>query len=250
MKPKFLITSLTSCSGCIAVLLSLDIFKDFLEKAEIIHFPFILDQDKIEECDVALIEGCVSEQNQVKILKQIRKKSKKVIALGMCAAFGGILNLSTEKQGDPISNYIEIDGIIPGCPPPSKILGNAIFDLLENKRITLSEKNLCYDCPLKGELEKKFEKEIDSLVLEGISGEKVIPKCFLELGILCLGPITRDGCDCECIKLGIPCEGCLGPLKQDYTSSLINFFSLLKLSDDLRKYQGLFYRFSKPKIKR
>ena len=85
---------------------------------------------------------------------------------------------------------------------------------------------------------------------EGIPVKKIVPKCFLEIGVLCMGPITREGCDCECIKLGIPCEGCMGPIKQDYTSSLINFLSLIDLKEDLRKYEGIFFRFAKPKIKK
>ncbi|MHA1229431.1 MAG: hypothetical protein ACTSRP_01660 [Candidatus Helarchaeota archaeon] len=250
MKPKFLIASFTSCSGCISSLLSLDIFKDFLNKAEIVYFPFITDNTKIVECDIALIEGCISEESQIKLLRQIRKKAKKVIALGTCAAFGGIISLSEEIEGTPISDHIVIDGIIPGCPPPNKLLGNSLFNLLENKKLIISEKNLCYDCPLRSDPKKKFQTEIDSLYDEGIPVKKIVPKCFLEIGVLCMGPITREGCDCECIKLGIPCEGCMGPIKQDYTSSLINFLSLIDLKEDLRKYEGIFFRFAKPKIKK
>ncbi|MHA1753774.1 MAG: hypothetical protein ACTSYZ_15520 [Candidatus Helarchaeota archaeon] len=248
MKLKFSIISLTSCSGCISALISLDIFEDFLEKVDLVYFPFIMDEKRIEECDVFLIEGCVIDDEQIKLLKQIRRKARKVVAFGTCAAFGGILNLSEDINGEPISNYIEIDGIIPGCPPPLKILGNSLINLLENKKIVLPEKNLCYDCPLKENIQKNFEISIDELMDEGYKTEKVIPKCFLEKNILCLGPITRAGCDCSCIKLGIPCEGCMGPLKQDYTSTIINFLSLLNLSDDLRKYKSIFFRFSKPNL--
>jgi len=209
-----------------------------------------MDNTKIEECDIAIIEGCISENEQIKLLRQIRKKAKKVIALGNCAVFGGIINLSKEKSGYPISKYIEIDGIIPGCPPAPKTLGNSIFQILENKNIKLSERNLCYDCPLRGNLNKRFDKEIDTLITEGIIGARAIPKCFLEMGVLCLGPITREGCSYECIKLGIPCEGCMGPVKKDYTATVVNFLSLIKLSEDLRKYDGIFFRFSKPDIER
>jgi len=65
-----------------------------------------------------------------------------------------------------------------------------------------------------------------------------------------LGPITREGCENKCIEVGIPCEGCMGPISQDFTSNLINFLSLTRLSEDFRKYDGIFFRFAKPKIKR
>ena len=252
MEPKILITSLTSCSGCTASIFSLDIFPQYLERVKIIYFPFISDQAKIEVNDIALIEGCVSNEDQVDILKEIRKQSKKIISLGTCAAFGGILNLSTEKQAESLSKYIEIDGIIPGCPPPLKFLGNCLIRILENKQIILPEKNLCASCELRGEYGNNFGKEINKIIFnssEFISGIKR-PECFLKEGILCLGPITRDGCECKCIKLGLPCEGCVGPISQDFTSNAINFLSTINLSNDLRKYKGIFYRFSKPKLMR
>ncbi|GAG65388.1 unnamed protein product, partial [marine sediment metagenome] len=130
MKPRFIIISLTSCSGCISTLISLDIFPQFLERTKIIHFPFILDVEKIEDCDIALVEGCISEDSEIGFLKEVRKHAKKVYALGTCAAFGGILSLSNSRNINPISTYIEIDGIIPGCPPPSKLLGNILIRLI------------------------------------------------------------------------------------------------------------------------
>jgi F420-non-reducing hydrogenase small subunit len=74
-------------------------------------------------------------------------------------------------------------------------------------------------------------------------------ECFLQKGILCLGPITREGCEHRCIELGLPCEGCMGPIAKDYTSNVVNFLSLLNLSHELEDYNGIYYRFSKPKFK-
>ena len=251
MKPKFLIASLSSCSGCIGTIFTLDILSDFLERIDLIYFPFIKDQTEIQDCDIALVEGCVSEETQIEILKEIRKHAKKVIALGTCAAFGGILSLSTEKKAYPISAYIEIDGFIPGCPPPSKLLGVSLIRLLENKEIELKYTNLCLNCPLRGEAEINFINPINYLMPEKIATEEERAQCFLKNSILCLGPITREGCENKCIESGLPCEGCMGPISQnaDFTADVINFLSLIKLSKDLRKYDGIFFRFSKPKIK-
>ncbi len=252
MKPRIIIISLTSCSGCISTLISLDIFPQFLERTKIIHFPFILDVEKIEDCDIALVEGCISEDSEIGLLKEVRKHAKKVYALGTCAAYGGILSLSNSRNIKPISTYIEIDGIIPGCPPPSKLLGNILIRLIENKDTILSEKVLCSSCPLRGNMEENLDADIikinpnpDEIVL----GEENLD-CFLKRGILCLGPITREGCESKCIKLGLPCEGCMGPVSKDFTSNIINFLSLVSLSEDLKNYEGIFYRFSKPKLRR
>ncbi|MFX1273695.1 MAG: hypothetical protein ACFFBP_11440 [Promethearchaeota archaeon] len=250
MKLKFLITSLTSCSGCISSLISLDIFPQLLERTEISYFPFISDKPRADLCDIALIEGCVSEDSQIDFLKDIRISTKKVYALGTCAAFGGILSLSKKKIAAPLSDFIEIDGIIPGCPPPSKLFGNCLIKLLERKNIELSKKNLCSECPYKTTFKFNPITQINQLYPHNIelNNYEENTNCFLSRGIMCLGPITREGCDHECIKRGIPCEGCLGPVSRDFTSSIINFLSLLNLVKDLKKYSGIFYRFSKPKI--
>jgi len=189
--------------------------------------------------------------SQIELLKEIRNNAKKVYALGTCAAFGGILSLSEKKKAGAISDIVQIDGIIPGCPPPLKLIGTCLIRLIENKEIELSEKNLCSSCPLRGNNNILIEKQIYKL---NPSGDEILsldenPNCFLNDGILCLGPITREGCDHICIEHGIPCEGCLGPVSKDYTSNLINFLSIVNLSKDLRKYKGIFYRFSKPKFR-
>jgi F420-non-reducing hydrogenase small subunit len=249
VKPKVLIATLTSCSGCIGTISALDIFPEFLERVELVYFPFLIDQDEIQDSDIALVEGCVSQESQVDLLKTIRKKAKKLIALGTCACFGGIMGLSTEKLAEPISNYVDIDGMIPGCPPPPKLLGNSLMRLLEDKEIELPRRNLCASCPLRGDLERLGKREIDHILPEKYHGGDERTRCFLNDHILCLGPITREGCECRCIEYGMPCEGCMGPIEQDFTSNLINFLSMMKLSKDLRKYEGLFFRFARPKIK-
>jgi len=250
LKRKFVIISLTSCSGCISSLISLDIFPQFLERTKVIYFPFISEEKEIEDCDICLVEGCVSEENQIPILRKIRKQAKKIYALGTCACFGGILSLSDKKMAEPISSYIEIDGIIPGCPPPMKLFGNCLIRLVENKEIELSEKNMCGSCPLRGNMEINSNINISKITPnpEDIKLDEENSECFLARGILCLGPITRDGCEHKCIKMGLPCEGCIGSVSKDFTSNIVNYLSLINLSQELKNYTGIFYRFSKPKL--
>jgi F420-non-reducing hydrogenase small subunit len=247
--PKILIHSITGCSGCITSLMASDIFPNLLERVEIIYFPFIYDEENIENCDIALIEGCISQKEQIDTLKEIRSNAKKVISLGTCASYGGILSLSKKVKAEAISEYIKIDGMIPGCPPPSKLLGNNIMRLIENKNVDISMKNLCHNCPFNNLLDNTFDMQIKKIDLsfDNIQNNDK-NKCFLRRGILCLGPITREGCDHTCINNGVPCEGCLGPVSKDYTSNLVNLLSMLEISKEIKLDKNIFFRFSKPKI--
>jgi hypothetical protein len=42
----------------------------------------------------------------------------------------------------------------------------------------------------------------------------------------------------------------MGPVSKDFTSNIVNYLSLIELSQELNDYSGIFYRFSKPKLKR
>ncbi|MEJ2248992.1 MAG: hypothetical protein P8Y70_05055 [Candidatus Lokiarchaeota archaeon] len=249
MRLRFSIVSLTSCSGCISTLFSLDIISQFMERSSFNYFPFISDMKEIQDHDITLVEGCVSKKSQIEILQKLRKHSKKIYALGSCAAFGGILSLAENKDAKPISKYIDIDGIIPGCPPPENLFGNCLIRLMENKEISLSQKTLCFECPLKKQnginVNKKIEKILPDLdLLDNNKSEE----CFLSRGILCFGPITRDGCEHKCIIQNVPCEGCMGPVAKDQLSNIINFMSLYKISKNLKEEKSLYFKFSKPEL--
>jgi len=228
----------------------MEVLREIINKFNIVYSPFITDQIAPQENDVAFVEGCVldSASDQVEQLKTIREVSKRVIAIGTCAAFGGIASLSSEKSANPISRYIEIDGFIPGCPPPPALLNDAVIRLMENKRIVLSDRNLCASCELRAENMNDFPRTIDSLKPRSPDPGKE-PTCFLKEGVLCMGPITREGCETRCIKKNVPCEGCMGPPSQNFTSNVVNFFSMLPLSSELKNYQGMVFRFSRPMIK-
>lgn len=109
---------------------------------------------------------------------------------------------------------------------------------------------MCSTCPLNNHAKLDLPLTIEKIVPR--NDEIHFPEenlsCFLNDGILCLGPVTRDGCDHLCINQGLPCEGCLGTVSKGFRSNLINFLSLFNLSKDLRKYKALYYRFSKSPI--
>ena len=87
---KISIVSLATCAGCSAVMLDDQILAQILEVAEINYCPMLIDQDHIQEADVALIDGAVRLKEDQEKLEEARAKSRFVAAWGTCAAFGGI----------------------------------------------------------------------------------------------------------------------------------------------------------------
>ena len=116
------------------------------------------------------------------------------------------------------------------------------------------------ECP-RQKAEKVFIDEIKSVAYTRLDPEK----CFLEQGILCFGPATRGGCDSKCIKVNMPCRGCMGPTAAvlDHGASCLSAFTSIlkvggseseipeeeieKLMAKVRDPLGTFYRFTLPK---
>ncbi len=115
-----------------------------------------------------------------------------------------------------LDQVIDVDYYIPGCAPPPDLIMNAFTAILEGKlpakgSVLAPEKSLCDTCPrAKSKPEKLAIKEIRRV-------HQVAPdpeKCFLEQGIICLGPVTRSGCGERCINANMPCRGCFGPTRE------------------------------------
>ena len=169
-----------------------------------------------------------------------------------------------------LDDVVEVDYIIPACPPTREMnvkLLQVILDFVNGKAplppkgiILASSRTLCDECP-RQKPEKVFIDEIKSVDYTELDPEK----CFLEQGILCLGPATRAGCDSKCINVNMPCRGCMGPTDAvlDQGASMLSAFaSILKVSDTeteipeeqieklmqkMRDPLGTFYRFTLPK---
>jgi len=163
-----------------------------------------------------------------------------------------------------LDQTIPVDYYLPGCPPPPDLIMNAINAILkgelpEKGAVLAPNKALCDTCPRAEERPEKISiKEI-----KRPHEIKLSPwKCFLEQGIICLGPSTRSGCGERCIKANMPCRGCMGPIKgavDQGAKALSMIASILgleeegmteeevkKLVDGIVDPAGTFYRFSLP----
>lgn len=159
-----------------------------------------------------------------------------------------------------LDQVIEVDYYIPGCPATPEVTLNAIQTLLSGELppkgsvIGASNRSLCDECPLNETKPEKLSieefKRLTEVKLD-------LKRCFLAQGVICLGPVTRGGCDARCIKGGRPCQGCFGPLDNvlDYGARAASYIaSILNVPPDYEKIEealknipdpiGIFYKFS------
>ena len=96
---------LDGCSGCHMSLLDLDeAIVDVLARADIVFGPLVDAQEWPEGTDVALIEGAVSSQDDLRLARIARERSRIVVALGDCAVTG---NVPSMRNGIPVRTLLE-----------------------------------------------------------------------------------------------------------------------------------------------
>jgi len=111
-----------------------------------------------------------------------------------------------------LSDVVDVDYFLPGCPPESHQLWNVIEALIKGaalpprgSRLGAGQSTVCQECSRKKE---------DKRVTQFHRSYEIIPDpeaCLLEQGLVCLGIATRDGCGALCPKVNMPCSGCYGP---------------------------------------
>lgn len=232
---------LNSCGGCLFSLLANPVFPDTVKSADICYFPVISDQNSLERADIVFVEGCVTSEKEASLLRQLYTDGVKIIALGTCAVLGGVMSQSKNMQVHPVGKYVDLHALLPGCPPPQYLMGNLLLSAIQGTEFILPEKNVCAECPYK--MDQDYSAEI-----KHVNPPKAPKSCFIREGVLCLGPITRAGCEARCVLLGTPCDGCFGSPERSMPAVIANLFSVLKISPEIRNQAFLALRYQKPEL--
>jgi len=109
-----------------------------------------------------------------------------------------------------LGQVVNVEYFLPGCPPPVDLISKVV-DALATGQLPPVGSVIASDKPLCDECERKKE---DKRITKIYRPHQIIPdteRCFLEQGIICMGPATRGGCGQRCIKANMPCRGCFGP---------------------------------------
>ena len=268
---------LMACAGCHVSLTAMSAkLVEVLKNAELVHSYILMDAKQIpEDIDVGIVEGGLKTSHDEEVVKELREKAKILIAVGDCACFGGIPGLvniydlddalratyienpttvegfkphkdlpETRPQALPISEIVKVDYVIPGCPPRETTLESILTGLLSGKKPALSSQSVCDECPRKKTGEKPE-------IIKRLHEETPDPdKCLLEQGYLCMGPVTRAGCEAACVQAGVACDGCYGSAQQTWDQGLAMLDGLLGLAKEkfpmlkVEALSGMIYRYT------
>jgi F420-non-reducing hydrogenase small subunit len=160
----------------------------------------------------------------------------------------------------PLDKVTEVDYYLPGCPPQTERLLEVFTAIVSGAElppkgsvIGAGNKAQCDECIREKSENKKIKKFLRpwEFVDDGVT-------CFMEQGVLCMGPATRSGCGYRCIKGNAPCRGCYGPTSEESdpgTKMMSAIASVIdekdpdkinKVIEDLVDPAGTFYRYSLP----
>jgi F420-non-reducing hydrogenase small subunit len=159
-----------------------------------------------------------------------------------------------------LDQVVDVDYYIPGCPPTTDRLVEVFMAIVKGEELPppgsvvgAYEKGLCDECDRK-KTEKKTIKKFNRPWEIEDDGET----CFLEQGLICMGPATRSGCGYRCIKGNAPCRGCYGPTSEaaDPGAKMMSAIATMidsndpdeiqKIVDQIADPAGTFYRVSLP----
>ncbi|ACO03567.1 MAG TPA: Ni/Fe hydrogenase subunit delta [Persephonella sp.] len=229
-----------SCDGCQISFFDIsEMLSHLEEKVRIKYFIEGQDRNEFERFDISFIEGSVSTPEQEEKVKKIRDVSEYVVTIGACSSSGGIQSvrnfsdykdivcsvypkpemIKSLERSRPVSDYIDVDFEIRGCPINKEALLEVIYSVILGKKPYNPEYPVCMECKRKGN------------------------PCVIIFGKPCLGSITSAGCGAVCPSYNRGCYGCFGPVKNPQIETLKEVFQFLSL-DQKEFYESILMGFN------
>jgi coenzyme F420-reducing hydrogenase gamma subunit len=207
-----------SCDGC--QLSILDCEDELLALAAELDVAYFLEAGRGEvrdRFDLSIVEGSITTAHDAERIRDIRARSRRLVAIGACATAGGIQALrnfaavddfvslvyaspqyiSTLATSTPASAHVAVDFELNGCPPDKRQLLEVIGAFLNERRPAVATHSVCVECKRRGNV------------------------CVtVAHGTPCLGPVTHAGCGALCPSYHRGCYGCFGPMEAPNHGSL------------------------------
>lgn len=228
-KPRIGVFKFASCDGCqLSLLDAEDELLTLANAVEIAYFPEASRAMLKGPYDIALVEGSITTHHDAERIQRVRRECHTLITIGACATAGGIQALrnwkdvdefiravyatpqyiSTLRTSTSISEHVQVDFELRGCPINKHQLIELIAATLAGRKPNIPSYSVCMECKAKGNI--------------------CIP---VAQGVPCLGPVTQAGCGALCPSYNRGCYGCYGPMESPNTGSLSNLFRILGQND-------------------
>lgn len=239
IKPRVAIFDFACCEGCQLQIVNMEgELLSLLEHLEPVEWREAM-TDSSDDYDIAVVEGSITREEDADRLRQIRKRARTLVALGACATIGGVNKLKNLFELDEVKTtvyaesaslpilqtstvraldeVVDVDYKIEGCPIDARELAMVIKALLVGREPIVPNYPVCVEC--------KFRENV----------------CRYEYDEICLGPVTRAGCDARCPSNGFWCFGCRGPVDDPNVHAATQVMAHYgKTVDDLHHKLALF----------
>ncbi len=170
-KPTLATVWLDGCSGCHMSFLDIDErILTLAERADLVYSPLVDAKVFPDSVDIALIEGAVSNEDDLHKIRLVRQRTKTLISLGDCAVTANVpamrnpfftkevydrayrenvtFDPGTPNQvvppllpfARPVHEIVPVDVFVPGCPPSAEVIFYVLTELLEGRTPELSAK--------------------------------------------------------------------------------------------------------------
>lgn len=169
-KPTLATIWLDGCSGCHMSLLDIDErLVQLAENFDILYSPLIDIKTFPEKVDVTLLEGAISTDEDLEMVKKIRQQTETLVSFGDCAVTANVpamrnrfkleqvmLRGYVETNGMneiipdrdipklldmayPVHRFVHVDLFLQGCPPPADLIYYTLSELAEGRTPDLSK---------------------------------------------------------------------------------------------------------------
>jgi NAD-reducing hydrogenase small subunit len=171
-RPRVATVWLGGCSGCHMSLLDLDErLIELASRIELVYSPIVDVKRYPAEVDVALVEGAVANEEHLAFIREVREKTRFLVAFGDCAVTGNVTALRNALGGaeavlaraylenvtlspgipaepgivptlldrvSPLHEVVGVDLYLPGCPPSADLIYYALTELVAGRKPDLS----------------------------------------------------------------------------------------------------------------
>lgn len=162
---------LDGCSGCHMSFLDLDEqLLGLADQIELVYSPLVDAKIFPDQVDVTLVEGSVSNAEDLEKIERVRAHTKILVSLGDCAVTANVPsmrnlfgvsavlaracveNVTLHPQIPqevvpvllarvrPVHEVVPVDVFVPGCPPSAETIGFVLAELLAGRTPDLSER--------------------------------------------------------------------------------------------------------------